>query len=390
MALDQLSIYNNALLLVGEDQLDSLTEDREARYLLDSSWDLGAVTQCLEVVKPKFASKVVQLNSPAANPLGGLEYIHSLPSNFVQTIDVYSDAELDAPVGRYLQEEETLLTDYSDIYLRYIRDDVDITKWPQSFARLVSAYLAIEIVGRLNPDQAGSVDTTYSRRLQEAAVLTIELEPIQRPKATSGTLTQAWLGIYNDALQLLGEPQITERDVDSARRVALDNAVNSDLVLGILENIAWTWATTSTKITYNTSLSPAWGYQYAFDKPSGMVRFDGIWADEYFNAPIRRYEDQDGKWFCGSTEIYVKYVHESYLTNADAWSGEFRRHVAGKMAWDSISRFPNADAGIVKDQHDDRERKVKSTDAMQSPPKIIGRGSWTQQRTRGSASNQRP
>ena len=43
MALDKVGIYNDALILLGERRLSSISEAREPRYNLDAIWDIGAV-----------------------------------------------------------------------------------------------------------------------------------------------------------------------------------------------------------------------------------------------------------------------------------------------------------------------------------------------------------
>lgn len=61
MAVTKLSLYNDTLILLGQRVLSTDTEDRPNRHKLDSLYNNGAVDYCLEVVKPKFASKLVSL-----------------------------------------------------------------------------------------------------------------------------------------------------------------------------------------------------------------------------------------------------------------------------------------------------------------------------------------
>ncbi len=42
MAVDQLSLYNRALLIMGQRFLSDLSEEREPRRLLDQVWNDGA------------------------------------------------------------------------------------------------------------------------------------------------------------------------------------------------------------------------------------------------------------------------------------------------------------------------------------------------------------
>ena len=66
MAIDKLSVYNNALILIGERTLTALTENREPRRLLDSSFDFDAINYCLEeaFVEPSELDTVVFYDNP--------------------------------------------------------------------------------------------------------------------------------------------------------------------------------------------------------------------------------------------------------------------------------------------------------------------------------------
>ncbi len=56
----KLSIFNDALAHLGELKLASLTENREARHVLDDTWS-GRVTFCLERAFWNFAMRSVEL-----------------------------------------------------------------------------------------------------------------------------------------------------------------------------------------------------------------------------------------------------------------------------------------------------------------------------------------
>jgi hypothetical protein len=60
-ATDRLKIYNGALLLCGEKELASLSENREPRFLLDLVWNDNGVRFCLEQAQWHFAMRSSQL-----------------------------------------------------------------------------------------------------------------------------------------------------------------------------------------------------------------------------------------------------------------------------------------------------------------------------------------
>ena len=112
MAIDQLTVYNNALYLLGQRKLDSLTEDRAPRYVLDEFYSLEAVDYCLELVQPLFAAKTATITTPG-----------TIPTDYIATMGVYSDAELTDPVDHYSITGRTLSSETSPVYLRYTAND---------------------------------------------------------------------------------------------------------------------------------------------------------------------------------------------------------------------------------------------------------------------------
>lgn len=377
-----LDLYNDALLILGQRQLATVTEDREPRYRLDGAYNREAVRYCLELVKPNFASRTAILTPGIA--AATFNKSHALPADYVSIITPFSDSRLDQEINRYVIEGNALLCDYDTVYLRYTSDGYDISLWSASFFRVMGAYLARETCNRLSPDDYEFVDNEFKSRVQS----TIELEErkVPKPRASDSTvtMTDAWRHIYNDALLILGLDEITANDDDSERRAKLDRTLDSGLVADILEDTSWQFGFKSTKITFDPSVQPAWGHRYAIPKPADLHRIDGIYTDEYMGTAVDRYNDEEGYWFCAYQEIYLSYISESFVSNPSGWPNFFRRYIAAKMAKDAAP-------GLVDQQREDRvvsvyeERKssAMSVDAMQSPPRKIAEGNWTQSRFRG-------
>jgi len=77
---NQLELYNNALLLIGQRKLSSTTEAIESRYALDNSYDSEAVRYCLELARPAFATTTSTLSSGTAGT--SFAYTHTLPCGY--------------------------------------------------------------------------------------------------------------------------------------------------------------------------------------------------------------------------------------------------------------------------------------------------------------------
>lgn len=160
---DRLSLYNGALRLCKERKLISLSENREPRRLLDDAWGdgstIGAVKHCLQLGQWTFAMRSVRVDaSPSVEPPFGYRYAFDQPTDMVKVAALCSDPQFDQPLLRYTDERHYWFADLETIYARFVSNDAqygaDLSLWPESFGKLVEAYLAQEIVGNLTQGEA--------------------------------------------------------------------------------------------------------------------------------------------------------------------------------------------------------------------------------------------
>jgi hypothetical protein len=392
MALDKLGIYNNALQLIGERKLSSISENREPRRLLDSAYDFGAVNYCIEIVKPSFSRKTIKLTSSTTSESHDLDNVFDLPDDWISTVDVYSDSRLDQPIARYINEDRTIACEYDTIFVRYASSDnaESFIKWSPSFAHVVSTYLAREISTRLTPEEYDILDAKFSSRVEAALNIEKTKEPQRRSKASTTSLTQKWINIYNDALLIMGLEKITDANDDSFRRSTLDTAIDADLVEAALEDIGWHWALKSVRSEFNPSLEPDWGWARGHDKPDDMHRLEGVYYDEYFQRPLKTYLDEGEVFFTDEDEIFLQYVSSSFFNNPDGWAPSFRRLIGARLAKDCYMSLNPKAMNKVESEFDKRESAAKSIDVMQSPPRLIAEGSWVRSRNQGRSHRRRP
>jgi len=128
-----------------------------------------------------------------------------------------------------------------------------------------------------------------------------------------------------------------------------------------------------------------WGYQFAFDKPDNMLRLDGIWSDEYFNNPLKEYEDEGDIWMTSVSEIYVKYVDNDFVANPAVWPNYFSRLISAKIAYDIVMGVDPTKVDHALTVYEDRKSSAMSNDAMASPPRLLTAGNWL--RSRNSSRN---
>lgn len=381
MAIDKISLYNNALLILGQRKLDSITEDRAPRHDLDTAYDLGAVDYCLEIVRPTFASLTDKLTVSVVSTEHDLDNVFTLPTDFITVVGVYSDAKLDQEITRYIIEDRTLACEYATIYLRYTSNARALADWSPSFARVVAAFLARETAEKLAPGERDKASALFVDRVEAAIGLEREKEP-DRSAATTVTLTNSWRHIYNDALMVMGLEDITANDDDSNRRSKLDRVIDAGVVADLLEDTGWTFALDSTKIYYDPSISPSWGYDYAMAKPPKLHRIEGLFQDEHLQAPLKDYVDEGGYFFTGIQTAYIQYVSTDFLTTPDEWPSFFKRMVAGRMAKDAAPSLKKegADPERADKIYEERKRSAESNDAMSSPPRRLAAGNWVKSR----------
>ena len=185
-----ISLYNGALRLLGERRLSTLTDDREARYLLDDAYGdgqtEGAVKHCLEVGQWTFATRSVMLDySPSITPGFGFTYAFDKPTDMVDVCGIWSDDRMTTPLLQYRDERHFWYAELETIYVSYVSNDVnygaDRSLWPDTFSKLIEAYLAREIVTNLTQ---GETKTEMARKAwKEALTVARSGDAMRKPTA---------------------------------------------------------------------------------------------------------------------------------------------------------------------------------------------------------------
>lgn len=186
----QLSLYNGALRLCEERRLASLTENREPRRLLDDAWGdgatSGAVKHCLELGQWTFATRSARVDyDPGIAPDFGYRYAFPKPEDFVRTTALCSDEFFEDPLLQYKDERAVWFAPIPIIYVSWVSNDPtyggDMGAWPESFSKLVEAYLANEIVRSLS--QEASVRDKVEADFAKAKASAESIDAQNRPTA---------------------------------------------------------------------------------------------------------------------------------------------------------------------------------------------------------------
>lgn len=192
------------------------------------------------------------------------------------------------------------------------------------------------------------------------------------------------LQLYNAALTICEAREIANLTVNEEGRHLLDSAWNNGAVDYCLEQGQWKFAMRASRLDYEPSIEPEWGYSRAFTKPDDWIATSAVSLDEYFNTPLTQYADEKGFWFCDNDELYVRYVSNdsAYGNDLARWPQTFADFVAAHLARKIVRKIPGGKDRFdsVKDEEKDALRKAKNKDAMAGPTTFPARGSWAMAR----------
>lgn len=199
------------------------------------------------------------------------------------------------------------------------------------------------------------------------------------------------LQIYNEALVLrLGERKIASLTEAREPRRVLDDIWDQGARKYCLEQGHWKFAQRVAKLNYSTDVTPTFGYNRAFEKPSDCVKISMLCADAFFKAPLLSYSEETSFWFAEIDSIYISYVSDdpSYGYNLSAWPETFTRYMAAYMALMAAPRITQnkTDVAALKSIVADLKKDALSKDAIQGPTKFLPPGQWVQSRGGGGNS----
>lgn len=204
------------------------------------------------------------------------------------------------------------------------------------------------------------------------------------------------LALFNGALRIVKERKLASLTENREPRRLLDDAWGDGSTNGAvrycLEMGQWTFATRTVEIDYSPSVTPTFGYTYAFDQPTDLVRVVGIFSDGDCTAPLLRYVDERRYWYAGIQTIYVKYVsnHASYGADLSLWPENFAKLVEAYLAKEIAGSLTQGDdkVRLANGIWDREEKRAKAFDAMNKPTMFMPEGRWSMAR-RGYSSDSR-
>lgn len=192
------------------------------------------------------------------------------------------------------------------------------------------------------------------------------------------------LSIYNGALTILGERKLGTLTENRPPRHKLDDIWDNEMIDRVLQHGQWKFAARSVELQASPSITPGFGYQFGFDKPSDFIRTMQIAYDELFQQPVTRYSDESKFIFTDTETIFYQYVSNDVQFGGDIslWQPNFVEYVEHYMAYKVAPRLSGLDfsdtdlQGKMKFQLSE----AKATDAMEAPARFAPRGGWAASR----------
>lgn len=161
-----LKIANIALTKVGVPVITSLSDSSTEAEVVS-----GYIEQARNFVLQTFEwtelfRRAKTTPDPTNAPDFGYTYAHALPSDFVRLRSV-QDVN-DATINNFDVEGRYILTDESELRIRYVSDELSSSKLPAYIYEVLGAYLATQIAFKLRPEERPRLFDEYLRAKLEA------------------------------------------------------------------------------------------------------------------------------------------------------------------------------------------------------------------------------
>lgn len=188
------------------------------------------------------------------------------------------------------------------------------------------------------------------------------------------------LQIYNGALRRLGNPTLASLSDVNPGRYACDSVWDEGFVDFVLDRGKWSFAQRTEKITFSTTIVPAFGPCYAFQQPIDFIKLVGFWQDDWERVPYFQYKYEAGVFYTDREDIVITYVSNDpkYGGNFSSWPNAFSQYAQTYMALQIEPMITNSKT--MNDELEDdllkAERMALTSDGLNKPIQVSPTGSW--------------
>lgn len=400
----QLTLFNDALSLLGLPSLVSVTDANEHARVLVKLWD-QARRYCLEQARWRFAERQATLTvasgQVSSEPAYALLYAYAKPSDFVTLNAIASDLTFDTPVDDLHERGGYWYTDTpTNIHIQYVSNHADfgydLSLWPENFVQFFTRHLALRAAPRIAPHILSAQSqgegqppaALLKAEMDEALARARQYDTVEGPSVFLPGGVTSQLSIFNNAMWLLrGRSLVKVTDAGEAARTLLmlwNRTVDYCLAQG-----HWKFAEDQTKLdTPSVVEVPTYGLQYAFDKPDNFIRINEISADEYFQSPIFEIHDRGDYIYTDIKPIYLRFVSKASTKGYDLtrWPETFTLYVTLQLATMASSYLaPELKQELIMLPDNiglgEAKRNALAKDAVEGPTKFLPQGDWAQSRS---------
>lgn len=192
------------------------------------------------------------------------------------------------------------------------------------------------------------------------------------------------LVLYNDALRHVAGGKLSALTDTREGRYILDDVYDQEVAYCLTQGFP-NFAMRAVSITESSSITPKFGFTYAFEKPSDWLRTFIIADNGEFDPQLECWNDEASVWYANVTPLYAKYVSNSasYGLALSAWPAAFADYVGLRLAYKIAPSIAHVSAERIKDLREEQrlaKNKAFGLDATDEPPQRPPRGSWAMSR----------
>lgn len=221
----KLEVWNEALRLLGEPALVTLTDDVPSRYVLEEAYPRVVLNGLMRGVW-NFAIKTVEIqHNENATPSIGYQFAFDKPDDwlFTNVLSSFPDFQEFVPTlyQNFRDQGGRWHTDTTPLYAEYVSSDFaadeNISAWSENFVQFISAQLAFETEERIthSSDLYERLNALTARRLARAKSRDAKDEREHYVRPGSWARAQRGYGFQSNRqrLQSGGQIQLKEGEV---------------------------------------------------------------------------------------------------------------------------------------------------------------------------------
>lgn len=187
------------------------------------------------------------------------------------------------------------------------------------------------------------------------------------------------LGVYNGALQTYLDTRPLASLTDSrVERRALDKVWDATMKYMLYEGF-WNFAIRSQEWAPSSTVTPQFGFQYAYEKEDDFVRLVSISDNEDLRPTLEFFEEEGDFIYADCSQLWVRFTSSdaSYGYDLGKWTPAFTAAFEAELAWRARGGVKTMSADAVTTLEKIKRRRLldaKAKDAAGQAAAILPTG----------------